>query len=285
MENIDYSKFTAEDWKNYRAPQEDNESETTEPLTGSGKQHVIVEMRAGTGGDEAGLFVRDLYRMYSKYATSQGWSQRVLDSSMSDIGGYKEIVFEFSGIGAFDAMQYEGGVHRVQRIPKTEKQGRVHTSTITVAVLEKPKRMDISINPSDLRIDTYRSSGAGGQYVNKTESAIRITHKPTGIVVTSQTERSQLQNKENALSILAARLLQAQQEADSSKLTEARRAQIGWAKRSEKTRTYNYPQNRITDHRIEKSWHNLENIMEGDMEPIVKAFKAWEKEQEHKREQ
>jgi peptide chain release factor 1 len=223
--------------------------------------------------------------MYSKYATSQGWSQRVLDSSMSDIGGYKEIVFELSGPGAFDAMQYESGVHRVQRIPKTEKQGRVHTSTITIAVLEKPKKMDININPSDLRIDTYRSSGAGGQYVNKTESAIRITHKPTGIVVTSQTERSQLQNKENALSILAARLLQAQQEADSSKLTEARRAQIGWAKRSEKTRTYNYPQNRITDHRIEKSWHNLENIVEGDMEPIVKAFKAWEKEQEQKREQ
>jgi peptide chain release factor 1 len=180
---------------------------------------------------------------------------------------------------------HESGVHRVQRIPKTEKQGRVHTSTITIAVLEKPKKMDININPSDLRIDTYRSSGAGGQYVNKTESAIRITHKPTGIVVTSQTERSQLQNKENALSILAARLLQAQQEADSSKLTEARRAQIGWAKRSEKTRTYNYPQNRITDHRIEKSWHNLENIVEGDMEPIVKAFKAWEKEQEQKREQ
>jgi peptide chain release factor 1 len=285
MDNIDFSKFTAEDWKNYRAPQDDTESESAESSTGSSKQHVIIEMRAGTGGDEAGLFVRDLYRMYSKYATSQGWSQRVLDSSMSDIGGYKEIVFELSGPGAFDAMQYESGVHRVQRIPKTEKQGRVHTSTITIAVLEKPKKMDININPSDLRIDTYRSSGAGGQYVNKTESAIRITHKPTGIVVTSQTERSQLQNKENALSILAARLLQAQQEADSSKLTEARRAQIGWAKRSEKTRTYNYPQNRITDHRIEKSWHNLENIVEGDMEPIVKAFKAWEKEQEQKREQ
>ncbi len=285
MDNIDFSKFTAEDWKNYRAPQDDTESESAESSTGSSKQHVIIEMRAGTGGDEAGLFVRDLYRMYSKYATSQGWSQRVLDSSMSDIGGYKEIVFELSGPGAFDAMQYESGVHRVQRIPKTEKQGRVHTSTITIAVLEKPKKMDININPSDLRIDTYRSSGAGGQYVNKTESAIRITHKPTGIVVTSQTERSQLQNKENALSILAARLLQAQQEADSSKLTEARRAQIGWAKRSEKTRTYNYPQNRITDHRIEKSWHNLENIVEGDMEPIVKAFKAWEKEQEQKKEQ
>lgn len=272
----DFSKFTAEDWKNYRAPQDDSESENNEPVSGSGKQHVIIEMRAGTGGDEAGLFVRDLYRMYSKYATNQGWNQRILDSSLSDIGGYKEIVFEFSGIGAFDAMQYEGGVHRVQRIPKTEKQGRVHTSTITVAVLEKPKKMDITINPSDLRIDTYRSSGAGGQYVNKTESAIRITHKPSGIVVTSQTERSQLQNKENAMNILAARLLQAQQESDISKLTEARRAQIGWAKRSEKTRTYNYPQNRITDHRINKSWHNLENIMEGDMEPIIKAMNQYE---------
>ena len=237
-------------------------------------------MRSGAGGDEAGLFVRDLYRMYSKYATSQGWSQRILDSSMSDVGGYKEMVFELSGAGAFDAMQYESGVHRVQRIPKTEKQGRVHTSTITIAVLEKPKKMDITINPSDLRIDTYRSSGAGGQHVNKTESAIRITHKPSGIVVTSQNERSQLQNKEAAMIILGARLLQAQQEADSSKLTAARRAQIGWAKRSEKTRTYNFPQNRITDHRIEKSWHNLENIIEGDMEPIFKAFKKWEEESE-----
>ncbi|OGZ64756.1 MAG: peptide chain release factor 1 [Candidatus Staskawiczbacteria bacterium RIFCSPLOWO2_01_FULL_40_39] len=236
------------------------------------KQSAIIEIRAGTGGDEAGLFVRDLYRMYSKYATSQDWGQRILDSNQSDIGGYKEIVFEFTGPGVFDLMQYESGVHRVQRIPKTEKQGRVHTSTVTIAVLEKPQKMDININPSDLRIDTYRSSGAGGQYVNKTESAIRITHKPSGLVVTSQTERSQLQNKENAMSLLAARLLQAQQESDMSKLTEARRAQIGWAKRSEKTRTYNYPQNRITDHRIGKSWHDLESIIDGKMEPIFKAF-------------
>ncbi len=248
----------------------------------SDKQSVIVEIRSGTGGDEAGLFVRDLYRMYSKYAQSQGWGQKILDSDQSDIGGYKQIVFEFSGPGALDAMQYESGVHRVQRIPKTEKQGRVHTSTVTIAVLEKPTKMDITINPSDLRIDTYRSSGAGGQHVNKTESAIRITHKPSGIVVTSQNERSQLQNKETALQILAARLLQAQQEADSSKLTEARRQQIGWAKRAEKTRTYNYPQNRITDHRIEKSWHNLEDIVEGKMEPIFKAFKKWEEEQKEK---
>ena len=240
------------------------------------KQSVIIEIRAGTGGDEAGLFVRDLYRMYSKYAQSQGWGQRILDSNQSDIGGYKEIVFEFTGPGVFDLMQYESGVHRVQRIPKTEKQGRVHTSTVTIAVLETPRKMDININPGDLRIDTYRSSGAGGQYVNKTESAIRITHKPSGLVVTSQTERSQLQNKENAMRLLSARLLQAQQEADSSKLTQARREQIGWAKRSEKTRTYNYPQNRITDHRIGKSWHNLEDIIDGNMEPIFKAFRNLE---------
>jgi peptide chain release factor 1 len=241
------------------------------------KQSVIIEMRAGTGGDEAGLFVRDLYRMYSKYAQGQGWSQRVLDSNNSDIGGYKEIVFELQGPGAYEKMQHEGGVQRVQRIPKTEKQGRVHTSTITVAVLKKPtKREAIQINPSDLKIDTYKASGPGGQYVNKTESAIRITHKPSGIVVTSQSERNQLQNKENAMNVLAAKLLQRQE--DLSKLTEARREQIGWAKRSEKSRTYNFPQNRITDHRIGKSWHNLEDIIEGNMDPIFKAFKYQEEQ-------
>lgn len=236
-------------------------------------QSAIIEIRAGTGGDEAGLFARDLYRMYSRYAQNQGWSQKVLDSNQSSVGGYKEIIFELSGPGAYDQMQYEGGVHRVQRIPKTEKQGRVHTSTVSVAVLNKPKRAEININPSDLKIDTYRASGPGGQYVNKTESAIRITHKPTGIVVTSQSERSQLQNKENAMNILAAKILQSQEEADLSKLTEERRQQIGWAKRAEKTRTYNFPQNRITDHRIGKSWHNLEKIIDGDLELIVKAFR------------
>lgn len=256
------------EWQDYQKPFD----------TAQGKQSVIIEIRAGTGGDEAGLFVRDLYRMYTKYATSQGWGQKIIDSNQSDIGGYKEIVFELQGPQVFDLMQYESGVHRVQRIPKTEKQGRVHTSTVTIAIMEKPQKMDITINPSDLKIDTYRSSGAGGQHVNKTESAIRITHKPSGIVVTCQTERSQGQNRESAMGLLAARLLKAQQEADSSKLTEARRAQIGWAKRSEKTRTYNYPQNRITDHRIGKSWHNLEDIVEGNMEPIFKAFKKFEEE-------
>jgi len=239
----------------------------------SNKQAVIIEIRAGTGGDEAGLFVRDLYRMYSKYAMSKGWSQKVLDSNQSEIGGYKEIIFELQGPGAYDEMQYESGVHRVQRIPQTEKQGRVHTSTITIAVLNKPKKTEFNINPSDLKIDTYKSSGPGGQYVNKTESAIRITHIPTGVVVTSQTERSQLKNKENALNILSAKILQNQEESDLSKLSEVRREQIGWAKRSEKTRTYNFPQNRITDHRIGKSWHNLEKIIDGDLSPIIKAFK------------
>lgn len=237
------------------------------------KQSAIIEIRAGTGGDEAGLFARDLYRMYSRYATTQGWNQKVLDSNQSDIGGYKEIIFELSGVEAYDQMQYEGGVHRVQRIPKTEKQGRVHTSTVTVAVMKKPKRTEFQINPADLQMDTYRASGAGGQYVNKTESAVRITHKPTGIVVTSQSERSQMQNRENAMQLLAARILQQQEESDVSKLTEARRAQIGWAKRAEKTRTYNYPQNRITDHRIGKSWHDLETIIEGKMDPIIRAMK------------
>ena len=191
---------------------------------------------------------------------------------------YKEIVFELSGAGVFNELQNEGGVHRVQRIPKTEKQGRVHTSTATVAVLLKPKKTEINISPADLDISTYKSSGPGGQYVNKTESAVRILHKPTGLVVTCQSERNQLSNKETAMTLLAARLLQRQEEADLSSLSAERREQIGWAKRAEKIRTYNYPQNRITDHRIDKSWHNLEAIVNGDLEPIVKSFKKYEEE-------
>ena len=248
-----------------------------EAETGAGKQSAIFEIRAGTGGDEAGLFARDLYRMYSKYAQSKGWKERVLDSSISDIGGYKDITFEITGAGVYDQMQFEGGVHRVQRIPKTEKQGRVHTSTITVAVMAKPKKTEININPSDLKVDTYKAGGPGGQYTNKTESAIRITHMPTGIVVTCQSERNQLKNRESAMAILSARIMQAQEEADLSKLSAERREQIGLAKRSEKIRTYNFPQNRLTDHRIGKSWHNLETIIEGELEPVIKAFKNKER--------
>jgi len=270
----DFSNFTPEDWKNYK-PEEQNESPSS-PAGSSGRlsqQAVIIEIRAGTGGDEAGLFCRDLYRMYSRYGQTKGWKERVLDSNPSSVGGYKEIIFELSGFDVYDEMQYEGGVHRVQRIPKTEKSGRVHTSTATVAVLLKPKRTEINISPSDLEFSTYKASGPGGQYVNKTESAVRIVHKPTGIVVTCQSERNQLQNRETALAILSAKILQRQEEADLSKLTAERREQIGWAKRAEKIRTYNYPQNRITDHRINKSWHNLEKIIDGNLEPIIKAFR------------
>ncbi|MFA6190142.1 MAG: PCRF domain-containing protein [Candidatus Staskawiczbacteria bacterium] len=265
-DQIDYSKFTAEDWKNYKG------EEIESPSANSGRQSAIIEIRAGQGGDEAGLFGRDLYRMYSRYGQTKGWKERILDSNSTSVGGYKEMIFELQGPGAYDELQNEGGVHRVQRIPKTEKQGRVHTSTATVAVLLKPKKTEININPADLRIDTYRSSGAGGQYVNKTESAIRITHIPTNTVVTCQTERNQQQNKEQAMSVLAARILQKQEESDLSSLSAERREQIGWAKRSEKIRTYNYPQNRITDHRINKSWHNLESIVDGNLEPVIKAF-------------
>jgi len=261
----DFSKFTAEDWKNYK-PDVPEEEEKTE------KQSAILEIRAGQGGDEAGLFARDLYRMYSRYGQTKGWKERVLDQNISSVGGYKEIVFELSGLGVFDELQYEGGVHRVQRVPDTEKQGRVHTSTATVAVLLKPKKTEVNISPADLEISTFKSSGPGGQYVNKTESAIRIVHKPTGLVVTCQSERNQLQNKETALTLLAARILQQQEESDLSKLSSERREQIGWAKRSEKMRTYNFPQDRITDHRINKSWHDIESIMDGKLEPVIKAF-------------
>jgi len=266
-EQPDYSKFTAEDWKKYKPDVPESSDEKAD------KQAAIIEIRAGQGGDEAGLFAADLHRMYSKYAQKKGWKERILDSNSSTIGGYKEIIFELAGPGVYDEMQNEGGVHRVQRVPKTEKQGRVHTSTASVAVLLKPKKTEISISPSDLEIGTYKASGPGGQYVNKVESAVRIVHKPSGLVVTCQSERNQLQNKETAMALLSARLLQRQEESDLSKLTEERREQIGWAKRSEKIRTYNYSQNRITDHRINKSWHNLENIVDGDLEPIVRAFK------------
>lgn len=274
-EQPDFSTFTPEDWKRYGEEQAALQRAETEDAGGGAveKQSVIVEIRAGTGGDEAGLFAADLYRMYSRYGQTRSWKEKLLDAARSDVGGYKEVTFELTGIGAYTDLQNEGGVHRVQRIPETERQGRVHTSTATVAVLLKPKKTEISINPSDLRVDTYKSSGAGGQYVNKTESAIRITHIPTGVVVTSQSERNQQANRENAMSILAARLLQRQEEMDLSKLTAERREQIASAKRSEKIRTYNFPQDRITDHRINVSWHNIDKIMDGGMEDIVEAFK------------
>ena len=234
---------------------------------------IIVEIRAGAGGDEASLFAADLFNMYSKYAETQNWQVKILSGHRTELGGYKEVVFQISGSNVFTKMKYEAGVHRVQRIPSTEKQGRIHTSTASVAILTKPKKNQIKIKPDDLQIDTYRSSGPGGQNVNKRETAIRVTHLPSGIVVTSQNERNQAQNKENALAILQAKLLDAQEEAQSERMDSSRKKQVGQNKRAEKIRTYNFPQDRITDHRIKKSWHNLEMIMSGDLDPIIEALK------------
>ena len=233
---------------------------------------AIVEIRAGTGGEEAALFAADLFKMYTKYAKSRDWKTKVLDSHPTELGGFKEVIFEIKSGGVYSKMKYEAGVHRVQRIPKTEKAGRIHTSTATVAILPKPKKTEIKIRPDDLKIEFYRASGPGGQYVNKKETAVRIWHLPTGLAVTSQTERSQAQNKENALSILEARLSEKIREKEEMKLSKERKTQIGWAKRAEKIRTYNFPQDRLTDHRLKKSWHNLEKILNGGLDIIIKAF-------------
>jgi len=231
---------------------------------------IIVEIRAGTGGEEAALFGSDLFRMYSRFGRSQGWKQKVLDSRPTELGGFKEIIFELSGRKIFSKMKYEGGIHRVQRIPETEKGGRIHTSTASVAILAKPKKTEIKVKPEDLKIDVYKASGPGGQYVNKRETAVRITHLPSGLMVTSQNERNQLQNKENALKILEARLLEKKEEEEAERISGERKSQIKKAQRAEKIRTYNFPQDRVTDHRTKKSFHNLEKIMAGDLEPILK---------------
>lgn len=233
---------------------------------------ILMEIRSGAGGEEASLFVADLFKMYSKYAALQNWKEKLLDSRLTSLNGFKEIVFEISGNEVFSKMKTEAGVHRVQRIPATEKSGRIHTSTASVAVLPKPQKGKITINPNDLKLDTYKASGPGGQYVNKRMTAVRITHLPTGLVVTSQTERSLHQNKENALSILETRILEKKETEESNKMDQERKSQIGKAQRAEKIRTYNFPQSRITDHRIKKSFHNMEEIMEGNLEPIIKSL-------------
>lgn len=236
-------------------------------------QSIIIEIRAGAGGDEAAVFAADLYKMYSKYALSQGWEVKTIDSNPIGIGGIKQITFKIKGDGAFNKLKNEGGVHRVQRVPKTEKNNRIHTSTASVAVLQKEEEASITINTNDLKYDYFCSSGKGGQNVNKRQTAIRITHIPTGEVVTSQTQRNLEQNRQTAIATLKARLLAKEQDQKSAKLKEDRRAQIGTADRSEKIRTYNFPQDRITDHRIKKSFHNIEKIMDGKIDKIVKALK------------
>jgi peptide chain release factor 1 len=242
------------------------------PRDPNAEKDIIVEIRAGTGGDEAALFAADLYRMYSRYAQNQKWKTDVISLSESGGGGFKEIIFEVRGKKAYSRLKYESGVHRVQRVPVTEASGRIHTSTATVAVLPKAEEVDIDINPEDLRIDIFHSGGAGGQNVNKVASAIRITHLPTGMVVVCQDERSQLQNKVKALSVLRSRLLDIERRKQEEAITSQRRSQVGTGERAEKIRTYNYPQDRVSDHRINLTLHNLPRLMDGDLDGLIDAL-------------
>lgn len=233
---------------------------------------VIVEIRGGAGGDEAALFAGDLFRMYTRYAESRGWRTEMLDANAPDLGGFKEVVFVVDGDGAYSRLKYESGVHRVQRVPTTESSGRIHTSTVTVAVLPEAEEVDVEINNNDLKIDTYCASGAGGQHVNKTESAVRITHLPSGIVVTCQDEKSQLKNRDKAMRVLRAKLLEAAEEAQRAGVAETRKSQVGTGDRSERIRTYNFPQGRVTDHRIGLTLHKLDFVLNGDLDELLEAL-------------
>jgi peptide chain release factor 1 len=245
---------------------------------------VIMEIRQGTGGAEATLFAADLYRMYTRYAAQKGWNAEIMSAHETDEGGFKEVVFSVRGRDAYRHFKFESGVHRVQRVPETEAQGRIHTSTATVAVLVEPDDVELVINPADLKIETYRSSGPGGQHMQKTDSAVRITHIPTGVVVACQDERSQIKNKTKAMRILGARLLDAKQQAEAKKITEERRSQIGTGDRSEKIRTYNYPDRRVTDHRVNLTLYRLEQIMEGDLDELFEGLLKAAEEQAEKNE-
>ncbi len=248
------------------------------PKDPNDSKNVIVEIRAGAGGDEAALFAAELFRMYSRYAERHGWKTELLSASETDIGGFKEIIFMIEGAGAYSHLKFERGVHRVQRVPVTEAGGRIHTSTVTVAVLPEVEEVEVSIDPDDLRIDTMRSSGAGGQHVNKTESAVRITHLPTGIVVSCQDEKSQLKNRDKAMTVLRARLKHLYDSTQAREIADERRSQVGTGDRSERIRTYNFPQGRVTDHRVGVTLHRLEAVLDGDVEEIISALQAQEQE-------
>jgi peptide chain release factor 1 len=250
------------------------------PKDASDERDIIMEIRAGTGGDEAGLFAADLFRMYSRYAQDKGWEVDIIDSNESGIGGFKEIIFEVKGKGAFSRLKYEMGVHRVQRVPTTESSGRIHTSTATVAVLPQADEVEVAINPEDLRIDIYHSGGAGGQNVNKVATAVRITHLPTGIVSICQDERSQLRNRRKAMAVLRARLLDIERTKQEEAITRQRRSQVGGGKRAEKIRTYNFPQDRISDHRLDQSFRNLPRMLDGDLDKLIDALTASEQQKQ-----
>ena len=242
------------------------------PRDPNDERNIFLEVRAGTGGAEAALFAGDLYRMYVRHAEQKGWKTEVMSESEGDLGGYKEIIVRISGQDVYSQLKFEAGTHRVQRVPETEAQGRIHTSACTVAVLPEVDEVEFDINPADLRIDTYRASGAGGQHVNKTESAIRITHIPTGVVVECQDERSQHKNRARAMSLLQSRILSAEQDKQSAEIAASRKLQVGSGDRSERIRTYNFPQGRLTDHRINLTLYKLEGIMEGDLDPVIEPL-------------
>ena len=242
------------------------------PKDPNDEKNVIVEIRGGAGGEEAALFAGVLFRMYTRYAEVRRWKTEILDSNPTEIGGFKEVVFSIEGHGAYSRLKFESGVHRVQRIPATEANGRVHTSTVTVAVLPEVEEVDVEINPNDLRVDTYRASGAGGQHINKTDSAIRITHIPSGIVVACQDQRSQHKNRDKAMRVLRSKLYEVAQDQQASEIAQARKSQVGTGDRSERIRTYNYPQGRVTDHRIGLTLYKIESILDGDVDDILDAL-------------
>lgn len=300
----DQYRSTVEEWETARELARDDDTETREwalseadrlkdeidqlelalerlmmPQDPNDQKNVMMEIRGGAGGEEAALFAASLFRMYVRYAERQGWRTEVLSSSPTDIGGYKEVIFMVEGRGAFSRLKFESGVHRVQRVPVTEAQGRIHTSTVTVAVLPEAEETDLVINPDDLRIDTMRASGAGGQHVNKTESAVRITHLPTNIVVYCQDEKSQLKNREKAMRVLRARLKDLSEAQAHNAVQEERRSQVGTGDRSERIRTYNFPQGRVTDHRVGLTVHRIEAVMDGDLDEVITALIAQQEEE------
>ena len=275
MSDPDFKEMAQEEYEAAKAEMEKTEEEIKLlllPRDPNDDKNVIVEIRGGAGGDEAALFAYNLYRMYSMYADSRRWKVEIANINETEIGGIKEVSFIIEGDGAYSRFKFESGVHRVQRVPETETSGRIHTSTVTVAVLPEMEEVDFEINPADLQIDTYRASGAGGQHVNKTESAIRITHLPTGTVVECQDERSQHKNRDRAMKILVSRLYEAEREKQNAALAAERKSQVGTGDRSERIRTYNYPQGRITDHRIGLTLYKLEQVLNGDLDDVIDAL-------------